>query len=318
MEISHVIRGEDHLSNTPKHILLFRALGARRAAVRPPAADPQPRPDEDEQAQEPDRDRRLPRARASSARRSSTTWRCSAGRPAPRRRSSRSTSSSSGSTSTDVHKAGAVFDRERLEWLNGQWIRRLEPDELVERLRPFLEAELDGGPDRPDARPTRRSARCCPIVRERLPRLGAIGELVGFLFVDDLRVDPALLVPKRWDAATTAEALTAARDDDRRRRRGQLRGRRAGAAAAGPRRGARLEGRRPVHGDPRRGHRPDRDAAAVRHARRARLRADARAPRPGDRRRCRRTRQVRRRNPDAPWRDRPPASRTPNPNRRSR
>ena len=28
MEISHVIRGEDHLSNTPKHILLFRAMGA--------------------------------------------------------------------------------------------------------------------------------------------------------------------------------------------------------------------------------------------------------------------------------------------------
>ena len=27
MEVSHVIRGEDHLSNTPKHILLFRALG---------------------------------------------------------------------------------------------------------------------------------------------------------------------------------------------------------------------------------------------------------------------------------------------------
>ena len=28
MEISHIIRGEDHLSNTPKHILLFRAMGA--------------------------------------------------------------------------------------------------------------------------------------------------------------------------------------------------------------------------------------------------------------------------------------------------
>ena len=28
MEISHVIRGEDHLSNTPKHLLLFQALGA--------------------------------------------------------------------------------------------------------------------------------------------------------------------------------------------------------------------------------------------------------------------------------------------------
>jgi len=29
MQISHVIRGEDHLSNTPKHILLFRALDAK-------------------------------------------------------------------------------------------------------------------------------------------------------------------------------------------------------------------------------------------------------------------------------------------------
>jgi glutamyl-tRNA synthetase len=28
MEISHVIRGDDHISNTPKHILLFRAFGA--------------------------------------------------------------------------------------------------------------------------------------------------------------------------------------------------------------------------------------------------------------------------------------------------
>ena len=37
MAISHVIRGEDHLSNTPKHILLFRALGATPPAVRAPA-----------------------------------------------------------------------------------------------------------------------------------------------------------------------------------------------------------------------------------------------------------------------------------------
>jgi glutamyl/glutaminyl-tRNA synthetase len=29
MRISHVIRGDDHLSNTPKHVLLFRALGAK-------------------------------------------------------------------------------------------------------------------------------------------------------------------------------------------------------------------------------------------------------------------------------------------------
>ena len=51
-----------------------------------------------------------------------------------------------------------------------------------------------------------------PLVQERLPVLGAIGDLVGFLFVDRLEVDPALLVPKRWDVATTRAGLVAARD----------------------------------------------------------------------------------------------------------
>ena len=51
-----------------------------------------------------------------------------------------------------------------------------------------------------------------PLVQERLPVLGAIGDLIGFLFVDRLEIDPALLVPKRWDAATTLAGLVAARD----------------------------------------------------------------------------------------------------------
>jgi glutamyl-tRNA synthetase len=50
-----------------------------------------------------------------------------------------------------------------------------------------------------------------PVVQERLPTLAAVGDLIGFLYVDDLALDAALLVPKRWDAATTATALAAAR-----------------------------------------------------------------------------------------------------------
>jgi glutamyl-tRNA synthetase len=50
-----------------------------------------------------------------------------------------------------------------------------------------------------------------PVISERLPKLDAIGELVGFLWVDDLQFDAALLVPKRWDAATAREGLEAAR-----------------------------------------------------------------------------------------------------------
>jgi glutamyl-tRNA synthetase len=49
-------------------------------------------------------------------------------------------------------------------------------------------------------------------VQERLPVLGAIGEVVGFLFVDEVRPDPEVLVPKRWDVATTLQALRAARE----------------------------------------------------------------------------------------------------------
>jgi len=48
-----------------------------------------------------------------------------------------------------------------------------------------------------------------PIISERLPTLGAIGDLVGFLWVRELTYDPTLLVPKRWDAATTRAGLTA-------------------------------------------------------------------------------------------------------------
>ena len=142
----------------------------RGAALRPPAADPQPRPDEDEQAQEPDRGRRLhrpglhPRGARQLPRAPRLVDR------APRRRSSRSTRSSSGSTSTAVHKGGAVFDRERLEWLNGQWIRRLEPDDLVDRLRPFVDGRAGRRPDRLHAAATTSSRRCCRSSRSACRR----------------------------------------------------------------------------------------------------------------------------------------------------
>jgi glutamyl-tRNA synthetase len=209
MEITHIIRGEDHISNTPKHILLFRALGHEvpRFAHLPLILNP-------------DRTKMSKRKGQTALddyqadgfiREALVNYLALLGW---------STGSEDEILSIDeiaerfdiheVHKAGAVFDRDRLEWLNGQWIRRLEPDDLVDRLRPFIEAELAAG--RIDRLPSDEEIwALLPVVQERLPRLGAIGDLVGFLWVDDLAVDPELLVPKRWDAATTAEALAAAR-----------------------------------------------------------------------------------------------------------
>jgi glutamyl-tRNA synthetase len=209
MEMTDVIRGEDHLSNTPKHILLFRALGygVPRFAHLPLILNP-------------DRTKM-------SKRKSQTAIDDYIAQGFIKEALVNSLALLGWSTGTEeeilsldelvdrfdlgaVHKGGAVFDRERLEWLNGQWIRRLSADDLIDRLRPFVEAELAAG--RIERMPTDEELRALlPVIQERLPTLGAVGDLVGFLWVDDVAVDAATLVPKRWDAPTTRDGLTAAR-----------------------------------------------------------------------------------------------------------
>jgi glutamyl-tRNA synthetase len=78
-------------------------------------------------------------------------------------------------------------------------------------LRPFLQAAARD--DRIDRVPSDEEVRTLlPIVQERLPTLAAVVDLVGFLWTDQLTLDPAMLVPKRWDSATTRHGLSAARD----------------------------------------------------------------------------------------------------------
>jgi nondiscriminating glutamyl-tRNA synthetase len=213
MDITHVIRGEDHLSNTPKHILLFRALGHElpKFAHLPLILNPDRTKMSKRKSQTAIDDYRaegfIPEALVNYL--ALLGW---------------STGTEEEVLSLEqlierfdigeVNRAGAVFDRERLEWLNGQWIRRLPDDELIARLAPFLEAHLavieaGGAVIR---QPSEEELRALlPIVRERLPTLAAIGELVDYLFVEEIAVDPDLVVPKRWDRALTAEALHAAR-----------------------------------------------------------------------------------------------------------
>ncbi len=210
MRISHVIRGEDHLSNTPKHILLFRALGYPEPAFAhlPLILNP-------------DRSKM-------SKRKSQTSISDYVAEGFIREALVNYLALLGWSTGTEeevlsldelverfeleqVNRAGAVFDRERLEWLNGQWIRRLTTEDLVDRLRSFLEAEHAAG--RIERVPSEEEIRAImPLVRERLPVLGAIGDLVGFLFVESVAIDPAVLVPKRWDSETTIAGLRAARE----------------------------------------------------------------------------------------------------------
>jgi len=209
MQVSHVIRGEDHLSNTPKHILLFRALGypVPQFAHLPLILNP----DRTKMSKRKSQTAVSDYIEQGFVREALVNYLALLGWATGTEEEVLSIDDIVERFDlTHVHKGGAVFDRERLEWLNGQWIRRLDPDDLVDRLRPFVQADLDAG--RIDRMPSDDELRTLlPIVTERLPTLGAIGDLVGFLWVHKLSFDPALLVPKRWDAATTREGLVAAR-----------------------------------------------------------------------------------------------------------
>jgi len=208
MDITHVIRGEDHLSNTPKHILLFRALG-----------HPEPVFAHLPLILNPDRTKM-------SKRKSQTAVKDYVAEGFVREALVNYLAYLGWSPGTEedvlslaeiverfdlatVQKGGAIFDRQRLEWLNGQWIRRLADDDLLDRLAPFLEAEWAVG--RIERNPGREELQALlPFVRERLPVLGAIGELVGFLFTEAIELDPPLLVPERWERGTARAGLAAA------------------------------------------------------------------------------------------------------------
>lgn len=69
-----------------------------------------------------------------------------------------------------VQRSNAMFDWDKLNWINGHYIRRLSDNELAERLRPFL-------PDLPPA--TVRAA--APALKERLPHLSKAAELLAYL-----------------------------------------------------------------------------------------------------------------------------------------
>jgi glutamyl-tRNA synthetase len=78
-----------------------------------------------------------------------------------------------------VNPSAAIFDEKKLEWLNGEWIRRLSLDELVERVRPFVDARHPGGLDVDVLR------RGVAIGQERASTLLALAEQLDFLAPGD-------------------------------------------------------------------------------------------------------------------------------------
>jgi glutamyl-tRNA synthetase len=104
-----------------------------------------------------------------------------------------------------VNPANSALPVEKLEWLNGEHIRRLSVEDLAKRLRPFFEeAGYEVNVD--------VLLQLTPIVQPRIKTLKEAIPMAGFFFEDyaDFKVPPAeLLIQKKMDAESTVKALDA-------------------------------------------------------------------------------------------------------------
>lgn len=198
MGVTHVIRAEEWLISTPKHILLYEAFG-----WEPPVWVHMPL------LRNPDRSKISKRKNPVSLDwyrdqgflpEALLNFLALMGYSPPGGREIFSLEEMIKTFSFErVRKAGPVFDLRKLEWLNGAYIRELSEDELARRLNEFVRE----GWDKSLVRST------VPLVQERLKKLSQYQELVEFLFVDELHYDPQLLIPKRKRSEETEGALRA-------------------------------------------------------------------------------------------------------------
>jgi len=197
-EITHVIRGEDHISNTPKQINIIRAIGAEPPAYAHVShvlgAD----------------------GKSLSKRHGSVTvdeFR-HAGYYAPALMNFLALLGWSYDDKTTIMSredlierfsldrvvpSPATFDYEKLDWLNGMYLRALEPDEYADELVKYLRGE---GYDW-DEELIRRAA---PIVQEKIERFGLFPDFAGFLF-RDVEPDRALLDGRAPVVEAASQAL---------------------------------------------------------------------------------------------------------------
>ncbi len=108
-----------------------------------------------------------------------------------------------------VSKTAASFNHEKLDWMNGVYIRSLEPEDFLQRSLRFLENDLPSEVPRPLSVDYIR--QIMPLVQERVKTLAGVSELTRFFFVDRLEYDAGLLITKGMTAESTRHAVEVAR-----------------------------------------------------------------------------------------------------------
>ena len=108
----------------------------------------------------------------------------------------------------DINPGPARFPAEKLEWMNGVYIRALSHDDLFHRLLPYLSRDL-GIPEDQLAQDDRLRV-LIPAIQERLKTLSEATSLVDFLYSDEIDIgDPILLIPRKTTCEQTLDILRA-------------------------------------------------------------------------------------------------------------
>lgn len=114
-----------------------------------------------------------------------------------------------------VGVSGGILDMEKLEWMNGVYIRQLSLEEFTRLTIPFMElSEAGGGLPDSISRPLDfdYTSRVLALEQERLRTLGEAAHAVLFFYSDDLVYDTAMLIQKGMDAERTRAALLSAQN----------------------------------------------------------------------------------------------------------
>jgi len=232
MKISHVIRGEDHISNTPKQILIQEALGlpAPNYAHLPLILGPDKTKlskrhgavsiiDYKEQGY-------LPEALINFM--ALLGWSAQGG-PGNDRELFSVKELIKEFSLEKIQKGGAIFNIEKLDWFNGHYIRQLSLDKLTEMCTPYL---IESGLIKPEFKSEqyppgyggysikeeyivketkekielKKLKKIISLEQERMKKISEIGELTEFFF-KELKYKPSLLKWKDMNKKEIEESL---------------------------------------------------------------------------------------------------------------
>ncbi len=221
MGITHVVRGQEWISSTPKHLLLYRWLD-----LEPPAFAHMPLLRDERKAKI--SKRKSPWARLTWFREQGylpealVNFLALQGYPpiveddGTEREVLTFEEFAARFDWAKVNPAGSIFNLDKLDWLNGVWIRELPLGEFASRLLPFLEADgvLSGHPSLGELA---RLKAIAALIQTRIVKLTEAGALVAPFFMGDDAIAIADDARAQLDAqapAVLAAALRALGDID--------------------------------------------------------------------------------------------------------